>query len=67
MQYFCGLFSDICDFWVQESEKFRYICLIIITSKQITLMKKLLLTCAAFVLAGLNAFADEQPDYVSTG
>ena len=30
-------------------------------------MKKLLLTCAAFVLAGLNAFADEQPDYVSTG
>ena len=23
MQYFCGLFSDICDFWVQESEKFR--------------------------------------------
>lgn len=31
------------------------------------LMKQLLLTCAAVVLAGLNAFADEQPDYVSTG
>ena len=28
MQYFCGLFSDICDFWVQESEKFRIYILI---------------------------------------
>ena len=29
MQYFCGLFSDICDFWVQESEKFRFFCSIV--------------------------------------
>ena len=29
-------------------------------------MKKLLLMCAAFVVAGLNVFADEQPGFVST-